>query len=270
MTTMKKLLTIIMLFLSIGVVDAQTKEETINWLKENFKPSEGDYEKEYKIEEITPCYISVSYDSYHFPSEKFEGRFIAKLPLPVKEISIMSIKYDSMVVEVTNGNGQKRNTNSFTVILGKNAREIERKMNHLSTFCSSNKQKEDPYQRLKAMNKNQITEWVKNKLSKGLGRMFYESVVVKKVDPCKIVITYKSTVRGETYEETIPTKIDYISEGGHFVVKDNGIILTKDNGEKEKDGKSLMTLDVMTTGALSTVELRELEAGIIHLSSFCK
>lgn len=168
---MKKVfLAILFIFLCIGLVNAQTKEETISWLKEKLGSYlKGDDVSNIKLERLDECEFKISFthtfrsthESYPFGYTIYKRYYECTAPTSIKNIS-NKIEFSSKAVkEITTGEWSEYNSvgtfrnggslNSFTnfydyIYLEIEEREVgirervQKAFNHLATFCPKKKE----------------------------------------------------------------------------------------------------------------------------------
>lgn len=171
---MKKLFLFFALFFTINAISfAQTKEETINWLKEKLEKClvggyagwsrSGNepwvpYSKiiNIKLESIDACVIVISYSYYHLDRKEITSNDRATLPtsnLDIKEFKpemdsrYYSFSYSAEVIKIDDlTKGETRfDSRIFGRIEIANKEEdirsrIEKAIKHLATFCPQKKE----------------------------------------------------------------------------------------------------------------------------------
>lgn len=146
MKTITKLGLAIMLFMTTAIsnhAQAQTKEETIAWIKEKLENSTSFYNSSWsnmKIKSITECAITYTF--------KYYGNH--EQTLPVKNATFDSegrLKYSANVIididkDLTEGGQSFKQYSDIRIIESEvNLRErFLKALNHLATFCVEKKQ----------------------------------------------------------------------------------------------------------------------------------
>lgn len=139
---MKKLITLFVLFLSIGIANAQTKEETIKWLKEKlglYMKGENEQCKNIVLERINECEIVLSYQ-YRSPVANVYMQYTQILPTAIASISGEGkFTYSANVASDQEQGKEAQFSTSSYLRLGnreENIRErVEKALKHLATFC---------------------------------------------------------------------------------------------------------------------------------------
>lgn len=139
-------MTLVLLLLLTSALKAQTKEETISWLREKLEKyleGENAYESNIKLASLNECEFVVT---FHFKNSYYDLDATVTMPTNIKSIGDEGIlQYDSEVVKLDYGqNGISYSHQSRIVKIRKGEdniyERITKALQHLATFCPKKKE----------------------------------------------------------------------------------------------------------------------------------